>query len=236
LRQVCYTFSSLPHYCFLLVVFKIFFRILRSNLRNFSFKSSSRPNYSTKTEVPKSENQNVESLYSKYLAEHPLKTKAVTSAIIVCGGDVFAQTALEGKSFEDFNVRRSFNFALIGGLYIGPVLHYWYGYLFRKFPQQTATGAIQRLLADQFLFAPPFIPVFYALMLGLEGRISELQPLLRKQYIETLVNNWQLWIPAQFLNFRFVPVQHQVVFTNTVALAWNSWLSWSSHRRGTDNH
>ena len=50
-------------------------------------------------------------------------------------------------------------------------------------------------------------------MLGLEGRLQELEPLLRAQYIETLVNNWQLWIPAQFINFRFVPVQHQVLLS-----------------------
>ena len=45
-----------------------------------------------------------------------------------------------------------------------------------------------------------------------------------------MISNWQLWGPAQAINFKFVPVQFQVMFANFVAVAWNTYLSWKSHQ------
>jgi hypothetical protein len=42
--------------------------------------------------------------------------------------------------------------------------------------------------------------------------------------------NWNIWIPFQFLNFRFVPLNLQVAAANVVALLWNTYLSWASHK------
>ena len=41
--------------------------------------------------------------------------------------------------------------------------------------------------------------------------------------------NWMMWIPCQFLNFRFIAPQFQVLFANVVALVWNTFLSWRGH-------
>jgi FtsH-binding integral membrane protein len=41
-----------------------------------------------------------------------------------------------------------------------------------------------------------------------------------------LVANWGLWIPAQIVNFRFVPGKFQVLYSNVVALLWNVYLSY----------
>jgi protein Mpv17 len=45
-----------------------------------------------------------------------------------------------------------------------------------------------------------------------------------------MIANWQLWIPFQFLNFRFVPQNYQVLASNVVALAWNVILSFKAHK------
>ena len=41
----------------------------------------------------------------------------------------------------------------------------------------------------------------------------------------TLVANWKLWPAANFLNFKFVPLDYRVLFTNIVAIIWNIYLS-----------
>jgi hypothetical protein len=38
-----------------------------------------------------------------------------------------------------------------------------------------------------------------------------------------------LWIPANFVTFRFVPLRFQVLFANVIALGWNAYLSWATH-------
>ena len=51
-----------------------------------------------------------------------------------------------------------------------------------------------------------------------------------REFLPALVTNWGLWIPGNFINFRFVAPRLQVLFANVVALGWNGYLSWSTHR------
>jgi hypothetical protein len=43
-------------------------------------------------------------------------------------------------------------------------------------------------------------------------------------------------VPAQLLNFRFVPGNLQVLFANVVGLFWNSYLSYVSHLSHDKDH
>ena len=38
--------------------------------------------------------------------------------------------------------------------------------------------------------------------------------------------NWQLWVPANFLNFCFVPIPYQVLSANFVSVIYNACLSY----------
>ncbi|KAK2995688.1 hypothetical protein RJ640_000819, partial [Escallonia rubra] len=55
-----------------------------------------------------------------------------------------------------------------------------------------------------------------------------LRLLLDQEWFPSVLANWQLWIPFQFLNFRFVPQQFQVLAANVVALAWNENMKFDS--------
>ncbi len=46
-----------------------------------------------------------------------------------------------------------------------------------------------------------------------------------------VVANWKLWVPFQFLNFRFVPPALQVAAANGCAVVWNVILSLLSHAK-----
>jgi protein Mpv17 len=58
--------------------------------------------------------------------------------------------------------------------------------------------------------------------------------MLQEHVPTALIANWSLWIPAQVINFRFVPGKFQVLFSNVVALAWNVYLSFMSHAAETE--
>lgn len=89
----------------------------------------------------------------------------------------------------------------------------------------------QRMAVDQFLFAPVFISVFmsrfiffffilgfilfiYSLcfrsLLILEGKFSSVSARLRGSWVDAVKSNWAIWIPAQLLNFKFIPLPYQV--------------------------
>lgn len=173
--------------------------------------------------------------YSTKLDTHPMITKCITSGLISAAGDAICQSlTLPDQSNEKdaentknmWDVQRTSRFAILGALWVGPVLHFWYGTLFQMFSKRV----LARVVVDQFAFSPIFVTSFLSLLWTWEGeKPANLAPRLQENIPSILVANWTLWIPAQVLNFHFVPVKYQVLFSNFVALAWNAYLSYTSH-------
>ena len=179
--------------------------------------------------------------YLALLARRPLTTKAGTSAALNAAGDALAQLLLppaqsDRPSLSTYDWARTGRFALLGGALVGPTLHGWYGalgaLLSRPGFPRGLSGVAARLVLDQGIFAPDFIAVFVSALLALEGRAQEAPAKLRADWGEAVRVNWALWIPAQAVNFRFVPVDLQVLFANGVALVWNVALSFLATRGG----
>ncbi|GJN28405.1 hypothetical protein PR202_gb16522 [Eleusine coracana subsp. coracana] len=111
----------------------------------------------------------------------------------------------------------------------------WYLMALDKNPVMTkaVTSAVLTLAGDlicQFIFSPIFIGVFMSLLVTMEGKPSLVVPKLKQEWSSSVMANWQLWIPFQFLNFYFVPQKLQVLAANFVALAWNVILSFKAHK------
>lgn len=168
------------------------------------------------------------SWYLSLLVKYPVMTKAVTSAVLTLVGDLICQLVID--QVPSLDLKRTSIFTLLGLVLVGPTLHFWYLYLSKLITKPGASGALLRLLLDQFLFAPTFIGVFLSTLVTLEGRPSHVIPKLKQEWFPSVLANWQLWIPFQFLNFRFVPQQFQVLAANFVSLIWNVILSYKAHK------
>ncbi|KAF8052257.1 hypothetical protein N665_1582s0013 [Sinapis alba] len=168
------------------------------------------------------------SWYLTLLSNYPVLTKAVTSAILTLIGDLICQLTINRTSSLD--KKRTLTFTILGLGLVGPALHFWYLYLSKVVTASGLSGAVLRLLLDQFVFAPIFVGVFLSAVVTLEGKPSHVIPKLKQEWTGVVLANWQLWIPFQFLNFRFVPQNFQVLASNVVALAWNVILSFKAHK------
>jgi hypothetical protein len=172
--------------------------------------------------------------YQQLLDEKPLLTKSVTSGAIALASDATGQyvehkmSKDEKKTFE-FDIARSFRFTLLNTLLVGPVLHYWYGFIVRKIPGTDMIHTLQRVFVDQLVFGPTFVPVFFGLNLLLEGRPETIPSFLNQMWWPTVKANWSLWVPAMLINFKFVPPNTQVLFANVVAYFWNIYLSMAAN-------
>jgi len=49
---------------------------------------------------------------------------------------------------------------------------------------------------------------------------------LEKSYWQGLKANYMVWPMVQFVNFKFVPLEHRVLVVNIVSLGWNCFLSY----------
>ena len=175
---------------------------------------------------------NGKSLWAMYLLlleSNPLATKMWTSGALNAFGDLLAQFLFEdGKSVD---VKRTLTFTFLGAFLVGPALHFWYGILGKIVTVGGSLGAGVRLGLDQLAFAPVFLATFLSALFAIEGNTDKLPNKLKQDLFPTVVANWKIWVPFQFLNFRFVPANLQVGAANVIALAWNVYLSWASHKK-----
>ncbi|KAG8484923.1 hypothetical protein CXB51_021186 [Gossypium anomalum] len=140
------------------------------------------------------------SWYLALLAKHPVLTKAVTSALLTCVGDLICQLAIDHAPSLD--VKRTFLFTLLGLVLVGPTLHFWYLCLSNLVKLPGASGAILRLLLDQFMFSPIFIGVFLSTLVTLEGKPSQVIPKLRQVVlIHQHISNLKIFIHSLKLVF-----------------------------------
>lgn len=167
-------------------------------------------------------------LYLKCLDAQPVLTKSLTSGVISGFGDVFAQLVIEK---HELDLKRLFIFAFLGTALVGPVLHIWYLTLSRLVTATGSTGAALRMGLDQFGFAPVFVATFISSLMLLQGASQQhVEAKLRQDWWEAVRVNWLIWVPAQYINFRYVPQSLQVLGANVTALVWNTYLSINTHR------
>ena len=205
--------------------------------------SKSKPNSQTTTTTITSFTSNPISWYSQKLSSHPILTKCITSGIIAGAGDLACQYIVHCKQGRDKtepvvdkhvfrpDLIRSSRFTILGFALIAPVVHFWYGTLMIRIPGTSAKAVLQRLVLDQAFFAPLFIPTFLTNLMMLEGRPMEDVPkTLVRDVPDIVVTNWTLWIPAMFVNFKYIPGKWQVLYSNGVGFIWNMYLSWKTQK------
>ncbi|KAK1755269.1 hypothetical protein QBC47DRAFT_212953 [Echria macrotheca] len=168
--------------------------------------------------------------YKARLASRPLLTQATTTALLFGLGDTIAQQAVDrvGPSQHDF--KRTSRMALYGGVVFGPAAATWFKILQRRvsFPSSPNLTILARVACDQGLFAPTFIGIFLSSMAVLEG--SDPREKLRQSYGEALKTNYMIWPFVQLVNFKLVPLEHRLLFVNTISIGWNCYLSYlNSH-------
>ena len=157
--------------------------------------------------------------------------------------------------FSWWDPLRTARFVCVGIVYVGPTTHVWFNWLARTFPGSHPAQVAKRVVIDQALFSPVFMAVWLPVMWTLESFSESIQgkrtapessPIsislfakrLQQELFPVVVANWILWIPAQAINFRFVPIKFQVLFSNVVDLLWNAYLSFynsSSQQEAKDD-
>jgi len=161
-------------------------------------------------------------------------TMALSSFVAILG-DCLSQVLTGTRNFH-----RVVIFALLGGLFFGPVLHFWYGvvgkwgaYLDKRFPKiPKVQRVVYQVLLNQsvgaILINMGFIFSFYLLTCVVRSQVFDLSvavSLVKSKMSSSLKANYSVWPAASFLNFYLVPSQYRVLFTQCVAAIYNCMLS-----------
>jgi peroxisomal membrane protein 2 len=204
---------------------------MRSSLRHLSptadlFKSTTTLNLGV---------QEAWTAYNDALQSDPLVVKSVTACVILGFADLAGQ-ALQAK-LQDGNgqeaapvdIARTARFAFFGLVLQAPWNHFYYQFLDGAIPPTpepwtTTTGI--KVVIDQFVQAPIFTVLIFAFLGFLEGKsAAAIKQQLDEDYVDTMLANWKLWIPATIVNIAFVPPILRVLYLNCVFFFWSIFLS-----------
>ena len=173
--------------------------------------------------------------YNRLLKTNPLLTRSTTAFFIAFNGDIFCQyleSKLDGKNFWDIlNLRRSINLGIFGFGIVTPALHYWYKYLAVTFPGTSFRPVAIKFILDRTVIPPPLVMGFFVsqtLMNG--GTWEDVKMRVNNNYINALKMNLVVWPAAMLVNFRFVPLEFQVLYANVIGFFWNIYLSFVIHK------
>ena len=167
--------------------------------------------------------------YNQALAAQPLVGKAMTSLIGFTAGDVLAQKAVEGK--EDWDVARTARMATFGALWHGPSGHYFYGFLDRMMPGTAMKTVFSKVGIDQIAWNPIFGIVFFTSLGLMEGKSTdEIQTKIKNDLPTAVTGSWAYWVPAHFVNFRFIPGEQRLLYINCMQIMYNIFLSFLGNR------
>ncbi|KAJ1430954.1 hypothetical protein B484DRAFT_448619 [Ochromonadaceae sp. CCMP2298] len=180
--------------------------------------------------------------YNRILSKHPIATKILSSGIIGGLGDLLVQAININKKGGAIDFRRVAVFTSVCGFYIAPVIDLWFQWLNTlAFPAVLGeTGKVlTTLFIDQTLGAVTINAGFFLafelaqrLIPGKGQKIDNENSILQsgaqqvRAYLwPTLKGSWCWWPFVNYVNFKYIPLQNRLVFSNLAAVFWNMFLS-----------
>jgi hypothetical protein len=168
--------------------------------------------------------------YKRSLAEKPLQTKMLTSAATTVIGECIGDAIRihRGRKVSQIPLAHRCGFyGLYGLVFVGPLFHWWYGYMQKLTSSLSAEYKVMAtLLIDRLVFTPPFLffTLFYRQMLT-SSKMSEKYKAVMKVIMSALWVNWRVWTALVAFNITYIPLEYRSIFGNVFALAWNTYLS-----------
>ena len=113
--------------------------------------------------------------------------------------------------------RANTSFAIIG----------WYILLERIHVGSARLQPLIRVAVDQSVMAPFIQTTVLLLLPKLEGHsLADCVAKMTRDWWSVFTTGLKVWPATQLLNFYFVPLNFRIMVVQTVALLWNTYLSW----------
>jgi protein Mpv17 len=170
---------------------------------------------------------------TKYVFEkHPLVANSCTGFFVFSVGDIISQVA-NPKVGKGVDYKRSLYTGVLGIAMNGACLHVWYRALDRMFgssAMQTKKRVVLKCIADQLIFAPFSIAVFFSFASAKQGgSLADIYQRTENKMSQSFTSTWiadcTLWPFANFINFSYVPLPYRPTFTGITQLIWQSYMS-----------
>jgi len=155
----------------------------------------------------------------------------ITTGLKTSAADIFAQKVIERR--KDIDWTRHAVFCTFGFAYLGGFQYWlynvkftqWCGPITARFGHK-ATAPI-KVFIDQGLHHPlVYFPVFFSMKAVVSGKpLSTAVEKYKTEIWASLKALWGVWVPAQLVNFAFVPRHLRIPYVAAVSFGWTVILS-----------
>ena len=123
-------------------------------------------------------------------------------------------------------MKRASQFALVGALWVGPLLAAWFQVMDFYVPGRSSGAVSTKIVMDQVLQGPFMIGTMFLWTgllagAGLSGALASIRGCLR----DTWVKSVYVWSPVQAVQQLFVPPEYRVAVANGVSYFWDTYLA-----------
>jgi protein Mpv17 len=187
---------------------------------------------------------------AKTIEGKPLLKSALVCAALGCVGDTVAQRREASKRAADgraaankkkaaaapadvgHSYERTLKQALYNFFFYGPVQHYWYIELAKRFPAKAFAFTAESLapfgakvFLNQAVLGPLVVTTFFLWGAVWSNDVANYPGKVKRDALPTLRAGWSFWVPASSVNFMFIPTKHQVLYMSACSIVWNVILS-----------
>ncbi|PHT82875.1 Peroxisomal membrane protein PMP22 [Capsicum annuum] len=163
--------------------------------------------------------------YLVQLQKHPLRTKAITAAVLSAISDIVAQKITGIKKLQ---MRRLLLKVLFGFAYLGPFGHFLHLLLDKLFKGKKDTTIVAKKVVIEQVTSSPWNNLLFMIYYGLviESRPwIQVKSNIKKEYPKVQYTSWTFWPVVGWINHQYVPLQFRVIFHSIVACCWGIFLN-----------
>ncbi|CAN4116661.1 unnamed protein product [Withania somnifera] len=163
--------------------------------------------------------------YLIQLQQHPLRTKAITAAVLSAISDIVSQKITGIKRLQ---MRRLLLKVLFGFAYLGPFGHFLHLLLDKLFKGKKDSPTVaKKVLLEQVTSSPwnnLLFMIYYGLVIESRPWI-QVRSNIKKEYPKVQYTSWTFWPLVSWINHQYVPLQFRVIFASIVACGWWNFLN-----------
>lgn len=159
----------------------------------------------------------------------------MSSGILMAIGDGLSQHLERKKPAKGDDIQKPFDWSRNAKMFLvgasqGPLHHYFYSWLDRKYVGATLRVTSIKILYDQVVMSPLCIVLFFFSAGWMYKQSNaEIAEELKSKFLTVYITDWLVWPFAQFLNFHYLDQRYRVIYVNGVTMFYNVFLSYVKH-------
>ncbi|XP_044754665.1 peroxisomal membrane protein PMP22 [Coccinella septempunctata] len=162
-------------------------------------------------------------IYFSELYTNPIRTNAITGALIAAGGN-YASQFLAGKKV--INNQTILAYGAFGLLFGGTIPHFFYLGLDHMVSDEAAMATIKRFLIERIIYTPLFQAFFLYMLARFEGKDHQTaMRQIQSLYWTVLTTSWKYITIIELMNQMVVPPMLRVLVSNLIAFFWTIFIS-----------